>query len=63
MIILGGMGSLFGPVLGAFVFLILEDVLVAYTEYWMVYFGPFLVIMVLFSRGGFWGFIKREGSE
>lgn len=63
MVILGGMGSLFGPVLGAFVFLILEDVLVAYTEYWMVYFGPFLVLMVLFSRGGFWGFIKREGSE
>jgi len=63
MVILGGMGSLFGPVLGAFVFLVLEDVLVAYTEYWMVYFGPFLVIMVLFSRGGLWGFLRREGGE
>jgi len=63
MVILGGMGSLFGPVLGAFVFLVLEDVLVAYTENWMVYFGPFLVVMVLFSRGGLWGFIRREGSE
>ncbi|HSH43154.1 MAG TPA: branched-chain amino acid ABC transporter permease [Arenicellales bacterium] len=63
MVILGGMGSLFGPVLGAFVFLVLEDVLVAYTEYWMVYFGPFLVLMVLFSRGGLWGFLRREGGE
>jgi branched-chain amino acid transport system permease protein len=63
MVILGGMGSLFGPVVGAFVFLILEDVLVAYTENWMVYFGPFLVVMVLFSRRGLWGFIRREGSE
>lgn len=63
MVILGGMGSLFGPVLGAFVFLVIEDVLSAYTEHWMVWFGPFLVLMVLFSRGGLWGFIKREGSE
>lgn len=63
MVILGGMGTLFGPVLGAFVFLVLEDVLVAYTEHWMVYFGPFLILMVLFSRGGLWGFLKREGGE
>lgn len=63
MVILGGMGSLFGPLLGAFMFLVLEDVLVAYTEHWMIYFGPFLVLMVVFARGGLWGLMRRPGSE
>jgi branched-chain amino acid transport system permease protein len=57
MVILGGMGTLFGPVLGAFVFLLLEDVLAAWTPHWQVVLGPLLVLIVLYARRGLWGLL------
>jgi branched-chain amino acid transport system permease protein len=57
MVLLGGMGTLFGPVLGAMVLLLAEEVLSIYTEHWMVYLGPFLVLVVLFAKGGIYGTI------
>ena len=57
MVLLGGMGTLFGPVLGAAAFLLLEEVLATYTEHWMVYLGPFLIFVVLFARRGLYGLI------
>ncbi len=52
MVVLGGLGSLFGPVLGAFVFLLLEEILSDLTIHWQIIFGPFLIAVVLFMRGG-----------
>jgi len=65
MVLLGGMGSLAGPIVGAVVFLALEEVLAGVTEYWMLIFGPFLVLVVLFARGGLLGFLdrRREGRD
>ena len=60
MVILGGMGSLFGPVLGATAYLILSDLLSGVTEHWHIIFGPFLVLFVLFVRGGIAGLIDRR---
>src|ERR1700741_5253328 len=40
MVILGGMGSLFGPVIGAVVFLVLEEFLSQVAEYWALIMGP-----------------------
>ena len=57
MVLLGGMGSLFGPVLGAVALLTMEEILAAYTEHWMVFLGPFLVLAVLFAKRGLWGLI------
>jgi branched-chain amino acid transport system permease protein len=57
MVILGGMGTLFGPVLGALVFLLLEDVLSAWTVHWQVVLGPLLVLIVLYARRGLWGLL------
>ncbi len=42
MVILGGMGTLFGPVMGAVVFLLLEEFLSQITEYWALIMGPLL---------------------
>jgi branched-chain amino acid transport system permease protein len=53
MVILGGSGTLLGPVAGAVAYLALEQVLSAYTEHWMVIFGPLLVLRVLLFRKGF----------
>ena len=59
MVILGGAGSLFGPVLGAVSFLLIEEVLSAYTIYWALPFGIILIFSVLFVKGGVNGLIQR----
>jgi len=59
MVVLGGMGSLFGPVFGTVAFLLLEEVLSSWTEYWKIVFGPLLVLVVLFARGGIDGAMVR----
>ncbi|BBO71152.1 branched-chain amino acid ABC transporter permease [Desulfosarcina alkanivorans] len=57
MVLLGGMGTLFGPVLGAATLLLMEEFLSVYTEHWMVYLGPFLIVVVLFAKRGIYGLI------
>jgi branched-chain amino acid transport system permease protein len=57
MVLLGGLGSLFGPVFGAAVFLLLEETLAMYTEHWMIYMGPFLVLSVIFAKHGLLGWV------
>ena len=59
MVILGGMGSLFGPVVGAIVYLVLEEFLSQVTEYWAMIMGPLLLLVVLFGRGGIMGVLGR----
>jgi branched-chain amino acid transport system permease protein len=57
MVILGGMGTLFGPVIGAIVLLLLEDVLSALTAHWQIILGPTLVLVVLFAKRGLFGLL------
>ena len=59
MVILGGMGTLFGPVIGAIVYLVLEEFLSQLTEYWALIMGPLLLLIVLFGRGGIMGLLGR----
>ena len=61
MVILGGMGTLYGPVLGAVAFLLLEDVLSAWTVHWQVVLGPLLVLVVLYARRGLFGLLPGAG--
>jgi branched-chain amino acid transport system permease protein len=64
MVILGGMGTLFGPVLGAIAFLLLEDFLSAWTVHWQIVLGPLLVLVVLYARRGLYGLLpggERHG--
>lgn len=63
MVILGGMGTLFGPVVGAAALLLIEEVLSQYTEHWMIILGPFLVLVVLFARNGLYGWLVGRGSR
>jgi branched-chain amino acid transport system permease protein len=63
MVILGGMGSLTGPVLGALVLLLLEDVLSAWTAHWQIILGPFLILVVLFAKRGLFGLVAGESSS
>ena len=60
MVILGGMATGAGPLLGASVFLLLEDVLSGWTEHWQVILGPLLVLSVLFFKRGLAGLLARH---
>ncbi len=63
MVILGGMGTLIGPILGAATLLMMEEVLSQFTEHWMVILGPFLIFVVLFARGGLYGWLVGQNPE
>jgi branched-chain amino acid transport system permease protein len=60
MVILGGMGSVAGPVLGAFALLVLEDLLSGWTQHWQIILGPLLVLSVLFFRRGLAGLGRKN---
>ncbi|MGA0609653.1 branched-chain amino acid ABC transporter permease [Caldimonas sp. KR1-144] len=59
MVVLGGMGTVFGPLLGALVFLGLEEVLKGWTDHWMAIFGPLIVVMALVGRRGIVGLLEK----
>ncbi len=75
MAVLGGMGSVLGPVIGAVALLVLEETLphmiassdmfitgtnvAAAKEYWALILGPMLLLVVLFARGGIDGLLEK----
>jgi branched-chain amino acid transport system permease protein len=59
MVVLGGMGSVAGPVVGAVALLLLEELLSGVTEYWQIILGPLLLLVVLFARGGIDGMLTK----
>ncbi len=63
MVILGSVGTLVGPVLGAAVFIGFEHVLSDWTEHWMLIFGPLIVIRVLFLKDGLYGLVRGRKAE
>jgi branched-chain amino acid transport system permease protein len=63
MVILGGMGSIFGPVLGAVAYLGLEQTLTGYTEHWMLILGPLLVLVVLYGKRGLYGLLVPRSQH
>jgi len=56
-IILGGTARLFGPVVGAVLFVTLEHFLGGLSDYWHIYLGALLLLIVLFARGGVIGLL------
>ena len=77
MAVLGGMGSVFGPVIGAIALLVLEEALphligfvthvftgkeiAAAKEYWQLILGPMMLLIVLYARGGIDSMLGRSG--
>lgn len=55
MSLLGGMGTLFGPFVGAATFLLIEDIVSLYTPYWQFVAGLVFIVFVLFFPRGIWG--------
>jgi branched-chain amino acid transport system permease protein len=53
--LLGGMGTFFGPMIGAAVFLVLENLVSLWTVHWQLIVGAIFVVCVLFFPAGIWG--------
>lgn len=54
-VVLGGLGTLLGPIAGTAVFIALEQLLSTWTEHWMIVMGPILTLVALFGRRGIAG--------
>lgn len=63
MAVLGGMGTVTGPVMGAVALLVLEEALSGITEYWQIILGPMLLGIVLYARGGIEGLLRSGRHE
>ncbi|ESR26841.1 branched-chain amino acid ABC transporter permease [Lutibaculum baratangense] len=60
MVILGGLGTLHGAIIGATAFLFLEEWLAGFTEHWRIVFGPLLVLVAIFMERGILGAVTRR---
>jgi branched-chain amino acid transport system permease protein len=59
MLILGGLGSLYGAVVGAFVFVALQEVFSSVTTHWQLLLGGTIILLVIFLPGGLASVMKR----
>jgi branched-chain amino acid transport system permease protein len=62
MAVLGGMRSFWGPLIGAAIFVVLQDYVSTMTQNWMSFIGLFFVLVVLFFPRGVLGIIRRQAS-
>lgn len=58
MVVLGGIGSVYGALLGAFAFLGMEELLKQFTEHWMALFGLAIVLVALLGKTGIVGLLE-----
>lgn len=63
MTIIGGTGSLLGPLLGAGAMVILGEVLSDIWPRWMLLLGVGLILIVMFLRGGLWGGVEALAAR
>jgi branched-chain amino acid transport system permease protein len=60
MTLLGGFSSFFGPIVGAFVFIYLQDWVMSVVPYWRLVFGAILAVIVIAAPGGLLGIVARR---
>ena len=58
MVLLGGIGTVIGPVAGTVAYLVLEEGLSGVTEHWQIFLGPLLVLAALYRHGGIAGLLS-----
>jgi branched-chain amino acid transport system permease protein len=67
MVIVGGAGTLVGPIIGAAFFMLVSNLLSSWTDSWALFFGLIFICFVLFAPQGIWGLLsgarRTEGRE
>ena len=59
MVIVGGAGTLVGPIIGAAFFMLVQQYLSSYTDSWALFFGAMFIAFVLFAPQGIWGLATK----
>ena len=59
MVLLGGLQTLIGPVVGSSVFLLLQDSFIGITQYWHALFGGVILLLVLVFPQGIAGYVRQ----
>jgi branched-chain amino acid transport system permease protein len=62
MVIVGGAGTLVGPIIGAAFFMLVSNLLSSWTDSWALFFGLIFILFVLFAPQGIWGLATRAFS-
>jgi branched-chain amino acid transport system permease protein len=62
MVVLGGMRSFWGPLIGAAIFVVLQDYLSTLTQNWQSFIGLFFILVVLFFPRGVVGMLRQKKS-
>jgi branched-chain amino acid transport system permease protein len=62
MAVLGGMRSFWGPLIGATIFVVVQDYISSHTQNWMSFIGLLFVLVVLFFPRGVLGLVARRAS-
>lgn len=66
-VIVGGMGTLVGPILGSFIYILLHKGIEAYTQYWQIWIAIIFIVIVLLATDGVYGrlrsLIRRRGAS
>lgn len=57
--LIGGVGTLTGPIVGALAYLLIQDSVVSYFEHWEIIFGLIIILTVLFAPEGLWGLYQK----
>ena len=57
MVVLGGIATVMGPLVGAVMLLLSEEVLKVFTDHWQIILGPLIVLVVLTAKRGLWGYL------
>ena len=60
-VMIGGIGTLEGPIIGTIVFFILQQTLASYGAWYLIIVGSVAVAMALWMRQGLWGVLDRFG--
>jgi branched-chain amino acid transport system permease protein len=60
--LLGGIYTFAGPIVGAFLFYILKDIIVRFTEYWLICLGVIVLVLVMGFRGGIVSIFSAKGG-
>ncbi|WP_203531371.1 branched-chain amino acid ABC transporter permease [Pseudoroseicyclus tamaricis] len=63
-VVIGGLGTIMGPIVGAIVFVLLETFLADFGPWYLMFLGALAIVMMLFAPQGLWGiFTERTGIE
>jgi len=63
MVVVGGAGTLTGPIIGAAFFMLVSNLLSSWTDSWALFFGLIFIFFVLFAPQGIWGAVRSVGAR